>query len=243
QEQGKVIASSLMGLRSMETVKAGGGEDDLFIRLTGHHANAINVEQSLGLFAGALKAVPALLYRLSAAAVLALGGMQVLDGQMTLGSLVAFQGLLAGFLRPVEELVALGARLQQAHGEMGRLQDVMNYPADYPRTEGATEGSPTTDPSASRDFAPKLEGRLTLSDVTFGYSRLEPPLIESFSLHVEPGARVALVGSSGSGKSTLAMPIAGLYRPWSGEIRFGGMLREGIPDGVWTQSVAIVRQT
>lgn len=165
QEQGKVIAATLMGLRSMETVKAGGGEDDLFIRLTGHHAHAVNAEQSLDISAGALAAVPTFLHRLTTAAVLALGGMQVLDG------------------------------------------------------------------------------RLTLSDVTFGYSRLEPPLIESFSLHVEPASRVAVVGSSGSGKSTLAMLIAGLYRPWSGEILFDGKRREDIPREVWTQSVAMVHQT
>jgi ABC-type bacteriocin/lantibiotic exporter with double-glycine peptidase domain len=110
---------------------------------------------------------------------------------------------------------------------------VLRYEPD-PRFEAA--------PAAASDVPPKLQGALDLSDVTFGYSRLAPPLIEKFSLTLRPGSRVALVGASGSGKSTLARIITGLYRPWAGEIRCDGVPVERLPRGVLTNSLSTVSQ-
>jgi ABC-type bacteriocin/lantibiotic exporter with double-glycine peptidase domain len=112
-----------------------------------------------------------------------------------------------------------------------RLEDVYNYPS---------ERAPTVAPVDS--LPPKLSGRVQLRDVTFGYSILEAPLISGISISIEPGTRVALVGSSGSGKSTLGRLICGLYKPWSGEILLDGRPLPEIPREIFANSIAYVDQ-
>lgn len=114
---------------------------------------------------------------------------------------------------------------------MERVEDVMQYPVD---------AHPEADTEAEAYH--KLSGALELRHVTFGYSKLAEPLIQDFSLKVEPGRRIAIVGASGCGKSTLAKLIAGLYQPWSGEILFDGKPIQTIDRSVLTGSLAVVDQ-
>ena len=97
-------------------------------------------------------------------------------------------------------------------------------------------------PAPSRGAFSNLSGDVELKNVTFGYSRLEEPVIRDFSMHVKPGSRVALVGTSGCGKSTVARLIAGICRPWSGEILFDGKPITEIDRNVFTGSLAVVDQ-
>ena len=137
---------------------------------------------------------------------------------------------MSSFLDPVGHLVSLGEYFQQAGTDLTRLDDVLRYPV---------EPQP---PPSSTDASPKLEGYLELRNVTFGYSRLAPPLLQDFSLKLEPGQRVALVGRSGSGKSTVAKLVSGLYEPWSGEVLIDGQARRDIPRDVLCNSLAMVDQ-
>ena len=88
----------------------------------------------------------------------------------------------------------------------------------------------------------KLDGKVELKNVSFGYSKLGDPLIEDFSMTLEPGSSVALVGPSGCGKSTISKLIANLYQPWSGEILFDGKPASTIDRSVFTGSVSIIDQ-
>jgi ABC-type bacteriocin/lantibiotic exporter with double-glycine peptidase domain len=114
---------------------------------------------------------------------------------------------------------------------MERIDDVMDYKSD-------TEYRHVS----SAEPLQKLSGELELKNVTFGYSKLEEPIIRDFNMSLHPGSKVAVVGLSGSGKSTLSKVISGLYRPWSGEILYDGLTRDQINREVFTGSVAVVDQ-
>jgi len=150
--------------------------------------------------------------------------------------LVAYQSLVSSVNRPLGNLVSFGGTLQELQGDMSRLDDVMRYPEDPQYRRSAKRAR------SGNGGAVKLNPRVTLRDVTFGYSPLEPPLIEGFNLTIEPGQRVALVGGSGSGKSTVAKLVSGLYEPWKGDVLFDGVPRKDLPRDLITNSLAVVDQ-
>ncbi|HET9210900.1 MAG TPA: NHLP family bacteriocin export ABC transporter peptidase/permease/ATPase subunit [Thermoanaerobaculia bacterium] len=235
QDQGKLLGTAIGGLQTIETLKATGGESDLFARWAGFQAKVVNGRQELERYTQLLDTVPPLLSAVNTALILGIGGLRVMNGSLSLGGLVAFQLLTAAFIAPVNRLVSLGGKLQTVEGDMNRLDDVLRYRLDPIAGRGSGELPPAGDPV-------RLDGFLELRDVSFGYSRLDPPLIEGFSLTLKPGSRVALVGGSGSGKSTLSRLVTGLYEPWSGEILLDGKPRSEILAAVLTGSLAVVDQ-
>ena len=215
REEGNLAGASVDGVRMIESLKATGAESDFFMRWSGLHANSLVARQRLMLVTTLAGVAPPLLSLLGVIAVLGLGGLRVLDGALTIGGLVAFQILMQSFSRPVEGLVRFGAHIQTVRGDLARLDDVLQYEPDARAVRGI-------DGTAADVTAPPPRGSVELDGVTFGYSVKKPALIEDFSLTIEPGRRVALVGSSGSGKSTVARLVCGLLSPWSGTVRIDG---------------------
>ncbi len=233
-DQGRMLGTAMAGLQGVETLKAMGAESDFFARWSGYQAKAVGTEQRLKVQTEMLAAVPRFLMPVSTALILGIGGLRVMEGAVSMGMLVAFQALMLGFITPVNRLVDLGSTLQEAAGDIARLDDVLSAPAD---TAPAHAAEDDTAPSRTR-----LSGYLELRDVTFGYSPLDPPLIENFALSLRPGSRVALVGGSGCGKTTIARLVCGLYEPWSGKVLFDGRPRRDWPRRLLTASFSVVDQ-
>lgn len=215
-EQGKLFSASVVGLQSIESLKATGTEGDFFAKWAGYHARVINSEQKLTIYQQVVNLVPPIVSSLTGLAVLGTGAVLVIDGTLTVGTLVAFQGLMTSFSTPVQQMVGVASKVQQASADLARLDDVLQYRRDW-RFPSATSPSIGSAPADAR-----AAGHLEMEGVSFGYSPLEPPLIEEFSLDVAPGRWVALVGDSGSGKSTLGRLITGLYEPRAGQVRIDG---------------------
>ncbi len=232
-DHGKLLGTAVDIIRSVENLKASGLEQSAFSRWAGYHAKVLVGQQSLAIFTSLSSILPVLLGGLTTAAILGIGGMRIIHGEMTVGALVAFQSLMASFSAPITQLVDLAGNLQQVKADIERTDDVLRYPLD-PRYGDAV-------PSGSTARA-RLDGAIEIRHLTFGFSQFEPPLIEDFSLTVTPGMRVALVGASGSGKSTLGRLISGLYRPWTGEVLFDGLPLDRIPRDLLASSLAYVDQ-
>jgi NHLM bacteriocin system ABC transporter peptidase/ATP-binding protein len=268
QDESKLIGVAMQGLQMIESVKAGGAEDLFFSRWAGHLAKVVNTEQDLSRVRVLLGVSPILLSMLGSAAILVLGGFRVMDGRISIGTLVAFQALMISFSSPLVDLVHLGSQIQEAGADINRLDDVLAHDIDgefatplpssltVPAIGGMSPAVSPARPSSATAIAAaapaaghataksrgKLTGRVELRDVAFGFSPTTPPLIMGFSLDIGPGSRVALVGASGSGKSTIGRLIAGLYRPWSGEILFDGQPASSIPRALLRSSLALVDQ-
>ena len=239
QAEGKLAGVTMSGLQIMESIKAGGREDDFFKKWAGYLTKMVNAEQKLSSLSIWLNAIPQFLHALAVLLVLTIGSFYVMNGVLTIGMLVAFQSLMESFAAPIEELLALGGKFQEAQGDMNRLDDILQAETDIQTTRNALKLEEIPNFNL---ITRKLEGHIEFRNVTFGYSRLAPPLIENFNLTIAPGERVALVGGSGSGKSTVAKLLSGLYEPWSGEILLDGVPRQTLPREVINNSLAMVDQ-
>ena len=233
RDMGKLDATTLTGIEMVETIKASGAENGFFRRWAGYQAsvNAQDVkEERTNQYLGM---IPAFFSTLANYVVLILGIWLIMKGEFSLGAVLMFQGFLTSFMSPAMTLVSAGQMIQEMRTEMERIEDVMEYPDDPVLTESDDAcGAPLE----------KLNGNLELRNVSFGYSKLEEPLIKDFSLTLKPGERVALVGASGCGKSTISKLVSGLYQPWSGEILFDGRPRSSYPRDVISGSLAVVDQ-
>jgi len=178
--------------------------------------------------------IPSVVSQILNIVVMMVGVAFIMDGHMTIGMLAAFQGFLGSFLAPVGQMAGVMQSFTTMRTNMERIEDVMNYKVEPEGGVVKGEAEPVLDG--------KLSGHLKIDNVTFGYNKLSPPLIKEFSLDLQPGRSVAIVGASGSGKSTLAKLITGLYEPWEGEILFDGKRRLDIDNYSFRSSVSMVDQ-
>lgn len=233
RDTGKLAGTTVAGIEMIESIKASGAENGFFEKWAGYQASVnagkvkfARINANLGLLAPIVSNLSNV--------VIFLGSVYLcMRGEWTVGMIAAFSGFLSAFLAPAQQVLTASQTLQEMRTDMERIEDVLEYPVDV-------ECGPE-DLSEDREFD-KLSGNIELRNVTFGYSRLAPPLIKDFSMTVKAGQRVAFVGSSGCGKSTLSKLISGLYKPWSGEILFDGKPIDQIDRSVFTGSLSVVDQ-
>ena len=238
REQGLLIGVGMQMLSHAENLRMTGSDDRFFSRWSGQQARELHARQACSELGQVDTALPGLIAALRAAAILGLGAAMVLAGEMTLGTLVGFYILAEMFLAPVGRFLAFAEKRQGLETDLQRLEDISRTAEDpvFNRRSPESASIPTFNGRL------QLAGQLELKDVTFGFNKSRPPLIKDFNLVLKPGQRVAVVGPSGSGKSTLARLVAGIYRPWSGEILFDGHHRGEIPEEVLRRSVSMVDQ-
>ena len=234
RDQALLSGATIAGIDMVETIKASGSESGFLKHWSGYHAGVIRARVAFENVNRVMGTVPALLQQLTSIVVLVLGLWSIMRGHIAEGLLLGFQGCLSAFVQPVNALIGVGQSLQEMRAMLERIHDVMTYPEDAVLKEDYDMEEIAE--------AKKLTGKIEMKNVSFGYSRFGEPVVTDFNLNVTPGKRIAIVGGSGSGKSTVAKLLAGLYKPWEGEILFDGKPVSEIPKPIFCGSLAMVDQ-
>lgn len=211
QEQAKSIGTTIDSLQNMEFIKATGTEAFCFSRVLGYQVKNLNNLQTITKKDIWLNSFSSFLLQFAGILLLVIGSWRIMEGHLSIGMLLALQMLMAAFLAPFSQLLGFGMQAQMLKIDMMRLDDVLHHPLDPTQLKSV---------KTNQEQSFKLKGKVTMDRVTFGYSPLDDPLIENFSITIEPGQQIALVGRTGSGKTTVAKLLTGLFTPWSGEIKY-----------------------
>jgi ATP-binding cassette subfamily B protein len=209
---GRYSSHQIDAIRGIETVKAMGAEVAFRELMLGQfHRIArrqFRADFTVMVYEGAVGMVTFL----TTALFLWVGARQVLEGQLTIGALVAFNALVALANGPITTLLNLWDNFQLATVLLGRLDDVFQQEPEQGRDRSRLAPVRT------------LEGRISLRNVGFRYGGPEsPPILDGVTLDVPAGRMVAIVGRSGSGKTTLVKCLAGLLEPTDGTILYDGV--------------------
>ncbi len=229
---GKLYGAVCAGLNITDTIKASGAEAEYTGRILGYQAKQANLEQELNRYQQIAGAIPGAAGKLTDALLLLVGGVLVIDGRLTMGMLLAYTSLFDSFTKPIDSLVTFIRKIQTLKADLNRVEDITNYIQDERYTERTHKAMPKK----------KLSGDIELRGISFGYSRLKPPLIEDFNFHLRSGESIAFVGSSGCGKSTVSKMVSGLYAPWTGKVYVDGVPMDEVPTEILNASISTVSQ-
>lgn len=234
REQATLSGAITYDLRTIDTLKATGGDETATRNILGHIARRNDAEQRLLKSGTLLGSVPGFVTAAAGATIIGIGGVMVTQGQLLVGQFIAVVALLPIFLSPLGTWVSMGSTLQQMGAALARLDDLLDQPTDPTALPiGAT--APLLEPNAD-------SGILEMRNVSFAYSPGAALAVADLSLVVSPGRRVALVGASGSGKSTAARIAVGLYPPTSGEVIIDGIVLSDAPAGFLAGRLGYVDQ-
>ena len=225
---------TMTGMSNLDTIKALGGERHFFAQWEKTYAQSMNARVTTFTNNIYLSALPEFILEVTNGVILCMGTWFILQGEMTPGMILASQGLINESINPIIRTIASVQSALRVNSSIQRIKEVTDY------NKECTDLCLPADDELP-DVA-KLAGEIELRDVTFGYDRSLPPIIEHFSLKIKAGERIALVGPSGCGKSTILSLVSGLYEPWEGEVLFDGKPRKAIDRMTFVNSVSVVNQ-
>lgn len=196
-------------LNGIATLKASGAEDRAFDHWSNLFFKQLNISLQRNHLSALINTSTNMLNTLAPLILLWVGTGSVLNGSMSLGTMLALHSLATAFLSPISSLVTTAQQAQVGMAHMRRILDVL-------------QAKPEQEPQHVQT-APPLMGRIELQNVSFQYNPHLPYVLRHICLTIEPGQKVAIVGPTGSGKSTLGMLLLGLYQPTEGQILYDGI--------------------
>lgn len=211
-QQASVMNSQIIeGLRAVETIKGNANEDSELECIEREYIKSLRIGYKEGMLSNIQGTISSLISGVGNLILTYAAIMQVIDGELTLGAMMAFMTLSNYFMDPVGRLVSLQLSIQEANISMKRIAEILDYEREQ-------------DDSNTKNFQEieKVDGDIEFKNVTFRYGNRKP-VLNQISFNIPKGKKVALVGSSGSGKSTIAKLLLKYYEPEQGEITIDGV--------------------
>ncbi len=202
---GTFLLETLLGMRLVVSLNAQNHEAARFAERNDGFVGALMRMRRLTYLAGGL---PGLLVTLGSSAVFLVGGWRVIDGSITMGTLVAFLAYQARLLGPIQGMMGLYTNVATARVSLRRVHEILDAPVDVVES---TDAKPL----------PEARGEIAFEEVTLSFGR-GAPVLEAFSLAARAGEHVAIVGRSGEGKSTIADLLMRQLDPEAGRVTLDG---------------------
>ena len=208
-QQSSILNSQIIeGLRAVETIKGNANEDIELECIEKEYIKSLRIGMKENMLSNVQSSISSLISTAGNLIIMYFGIRQVIDGKLSLGSLMAFTTMAGYFMDPVGRLVSLQLQIQEANISMKRLTEILDY--DTEQSEGEF------------NELESIDGDIEINNVTFRYGNRKP-VLNNVSFTIPKGKKVALVGESGSGKSTIAKLLLKYYEPENGEILLDGV--------------------
>lgn len=231
-QQSAVLNSQIIeGLRAVETIKGNANEDVELDNIEKEYIKSLRISYKEGMLSNIQGVISQLISTAGNLILMYFGIMQVIKGNITLGSYMAFNTLSGYFMEPVSNLVGLQLSLQEANISMKRFSEILDYEEEQPETE-----------QNLYQEIEKIDGDIEIKHVTFRYGNRKP-VLNDISFTIPKGKKVALVGSSGSGKTTMVKLLLKYYEPEQGEILIDGVDINEISNKSLRRAISYVPQT
>ncbi len=214
-------------LNGIATIKMFGGEKSILQRWSGLFYNELSLANRRNLILTSINIVISSLQTFAPFFLLWFGAWKVIDGSMSLGTVLQLSAFAAAFLTPLTSIIMAGQQLNLAQVHLHRLADVLRG------------GSP---PGSVSNATMTLSGAISIENVSFAYSQFSTQILHNISFKLDAGQKIAIVGATGSGKTTLGYLLAGLYSPSEGKILYDGHLLQDIDQIGFRQQVGVVLQ-
>lgn len=193
-------------MAGIETLKSSGAENRAVEHWSNLFVDELNISLQRGRLSAVVESLMSSLRTASPLLIMSYGTLMVMNGELSLGMMLALNALAVGFLTPLSTLVSSGLQLQLLGGYIERIDDVLSAEPEQDRSRVA--------------HAPKMTGQISVENVSFRYGPHAAWAVKDIQLDIVPGEAIAIVGKSGSGKSTLAKLLLGLYPPSEGRITY-----------------------
>lgn len=215
-QQAAILNSEIIeGLRAVETIKGNANEETELECIEREYIKSLRIGYKESMLSNVQGTISSVISGIGNLVLVYVGISSVINGDMTLGSYMAFSTLAGYFMEPIGNLVNLQLSIQEANISMKRLSEILDY-----EREAGMEGDIEVE-HIYQDIE-KVDGDIAFNHVSFRYGNRKPALSD-VSFTIPKGKKVALVGASGSGKSTIAKLMLKYYEPEEGEITIDGV--------------------